>query len=94
MGGPLLLLAAIVVLILLPTDVASSHGTAREIAVLVLAGVFGCRIAYHLHMRKADAYEGANTDPDTYRRARMRYWIACVAYSAIAIYLAHLAVEA
>lgn len=94
MGGPVLLLIAFLVVLFLPVDPGASHAGAIEILGLVVAAMFGCRLAYHLHMRKADGYGGAYTDPDKYRTARTRYWIACVVYGAIAVFLAHLAMEA
>ena len=94
MGGPVLLAIAFAVLLFLPADPASVHGRAIPLLCLVIAAVFGCRLAYHLHMRKADDYGGAYTRPEVFRRARLTYLAACVVYAAVAVYLAHLAVEA
>jgi len=94
MGGPILLAIGFLILLFLPLASDSAFARARPMLGLVVAGVFGCRLAYHLHMRRADAYGGGYTDPDAYRRARRRYALACVGYSAAAVYVAHRALEA
>lgn len=94
MGGPVLLAIAFLVLLFLPVDPASAHGRAVPLLCLVIAGAFGCRVAYHLHMRRADDYGGAYTRPEVYRRTRLTYLGLCVVYAVVAVYLAHLAVEA
>jgi hypothetical protein len=94
MGSPLLLALAFAVLLFLPFDPASAHGRAIPLLLLVIAGFFGCKLAYHLHLRAADSYGGGYTEPAAYRGAKVRYRVACVVYSIVAVYLAHLAVEA
>jgi len=94
MGGPILLGIVFLILLFLPLDPRSVLGGTRVILSLLVAGIFGCRLAYHVHMRSADAYEGAYTDPAAFRRARRRYLIACVVYSVTAVYVAHLILEA
>lgn len=94
MGGPLLLLLAFLGLLFFPVDPHSAGGGAVSVLALGAAGLFGCRLAYHLHMRRADAYGGGYTAPDAYRRARIRYGVACFVYAVIAVYLAHEALEA
>ena len=51
---------------------------------LAFAALAGWRLAYHLHMRAADEYGGAYTDPGAYRRAARRYWILAVPYTVLA----------
>mgnify|MGYP006198840347 FL=1 len=51
---------------------------------LALAALAGWRLAYHLHMRHADEYDGAYTPNDAYRRAAKRYRIAAVIYTIVA----------
>lgn len=92
MGGPVLLLIAFGIVLFGPVPDALEG--AREILALTIAAFFGCKVAYHLHMRSADAYGGAYTNPQRLRRARARYLIACVVYAAVAVVLAHLVVEA
>ncbi|MEX2179286.1 MAG: hypothetical protein WD801_11280 [Gemmatimonadaceae bacterium] len=94
MGGPILLALTFLVLLFLPLDAQSVAGRARPLVSLVVAGLFGCRLAYHLHMRRADAYGGGYTDPAAFRRAKRRYAAACVGYAVVSVYLAHLAAEA
>lgn len=56
----------------------------------VLAAIAGWRLAYHLHFWRADEYAGAYTNPDDYRRARLRYWCLGAVYAlaaAAAIFL-------
>ena len=48
---------------------------------LAVAAVAGWRLAYHLHMRAADEYEGAYTAADAYLRATRRYRVAAVIYA-------------
>jgi hypothetical protein len=43
-------------------------------AAAALAAIGGWRLSYHLHFWRADEYAGAYTDPEAYRRARLRYW--------------------
>ena len=93
MGGPILLAVALMVLLLLPLDPASSPARARPLVAAVLGVLLGCRVAYHLHMRGADAYEGAYTDPANFRKARTRYMAMCVVYGAAGGLLAHLLAE-
>jgi hypothetical protein len=93
MGSPLLLAVALAVVLLLPFDPASSHATIRVPLATALGVILGCRLAYHLHMRRADAYDGAYTDPAKFRGARIRYTTMCVLYGAILGYLAHWAAE-
>ena len=94
MGGPILLLIVFLVVLYLPIDPESSLSGVREIAGIVIGALFGCRVAYHVHMRHADAYEGAYTNSEVRGRARTRYVIACIAYGAIGAWLAHWAIEA
>lgn len=93
MGGPVLLLVAYLVLLLLPMDPASSHAAAQELLAITVATLLGCRIAYHLHMRSADAYGGAYTDPAAYRKSRRRTWVMCVIYGVATGYLGHVGFE-
>lgn len=51
---------------------------------LLFAAVAGWRLAYYLHLRAADEYDGAYTSPDAYKRAARRYWIAAPIYSLLA----------
>lgn len=94
MGGPLFLAVVFGILIALPVEPATLAGRTVALLCLVIAAVFGCRVAYHLHMRRADAYGGAYTRPEVVGAARRRYLVMCVIYSVAAVYLAHLAVEA
>ena len=94
MGGPFLLLVLFLAVLFLPIDPESSLSGAREIAGIVIGAFFGCGVAYHLHMRHADAYDGAYTNSDTRKRARTRYLVACVVYGAVGAWLAHWAIEA
>lgn len=94
MGSPLLLATIFVVLVFLPVNPHSAAGRGLPLLALLVAGLFGCKLAYHMHMRAADNYGGAYTDPAAHRRARIHYLTACVAYSVVAVYLAHLALEA
>ena len=93
MGGPLLLAVALLVLLLIPLDPGSSHAAARPLLAAAIGVLLGCRVSYHLHMRKLDAYGGAYTDPAKFRRARAKYIGMCVVYGAVGGYLAHLLAE-
>lgn len=93
MGGPLLLAVALFVLLLIPLDPGSSHAAARPLLAAAIGVLLGCRLAYHLHMRALDAYGGAYTDPEKFRRARRRCMIMCVVYGKAGGYLAHLLAE-
>jgi hypothetical protein len=53
-------------------------------ACLAFAALAGWRLAYHLHMRDADEYDGAYTSRDEYRRAARRYRIAAAIYAVLA----------
>jgi hypothetical protein len=50
-------------------------------AAAALAAIAGWRLAYHLHFWGADEYSGAYTNPDDYRRARLRYWCLGAVYA-------------
>jgi hypothetical protein len=80
-GGPIFyaVLAALALAFKLPAAAAAA-----------LAAIAGWRLAYHLHFWRADEYSGAYTDPDQYRRARLRYWCLGALYAlgaAAAIFL-------
>ena len=94
MGGPILFALLFVIILFLPVDPQSALGRGLPLLGLLVAAVFGCKLSYHLHMRSADNYGGAYTDPEFYRRAKIRYAVMCVVYAIIAVYLAHLAIEA
>ena len=51
---------------------------------LLLAASAGWRLAYHLHMRAADEYDGAYTSRDVYRQAARRYWVLAPVYALLA----------
>ena len=50
-------------------------------AAAALAAIAGWRLAYHLHFWGVDEYDGAYTDPNAYRRARLRYWCLGAVYA-------------
>jgi hypothetical protein len=50
---------------------------------LAFAALAGWRLAYHLHMRAADEYDGAYTSADAFLRAARRYRIAAVIYTSL-----------
>jgi hypothetical protein len=45
----------------------------------------GWRLAYHVHMREADEYDGAYTAADDYRRAARRYRALAPLYTLLAV---------
>lgn len=93
MGGPIALALLFALLLFLNLNPESLAGRARPILALVVAGWFGCKLAYHLHFRRLDEYEGAYIEPEARRRGRSRYRVACVMYAAVSVYLGHLAIE-
>jgi len=78
LGAPVILLAMFAVTAFVPAFEFLGWGR------LALAALAGWRLAYHLHLRHADEYEGAYTNPETYRRARRRYWMLAPVYAALA----------
>ena len=82
LGAPVFLGVLFAVFASLP-DIAR-FGWAYVGLCLGLAAAAGWRLAYHLHMREADEYDGAYTAPDAYQRAARRYWIAAPIYAVLA----------
>ena len=78
LGAPVILLLVFGVTALVPAFELLGWGR------LAFAALAGWRLAYHLHMRRADEYDGAYTNPETYRRARLRYWLLAPVYAALA----------
>jgi hypothetical protein len=78
LGAPILLAALFGVL------AAFANGWAVAGLCLLVAGLAGWRLAYHLHLRDADEYDGAYTSPDVYQRAVRRYRIAAPVYAFLA----------
>jgi hypothetical protein len=79
LGAPIILLVMFAVTALVPAFEPLGWGR------LVLAALAGWRLAYHLHLRHSDEYDGAYTNPETYRRARRRYWLLAPVYVALAV---------
>lgn len=50
---------------------------------VALAALAGWRLAYHLHMWKADEYGGSYLAPEEYRRDARRYAVFAAAYAAL-----------
>jgi hypothetical protein len=83
LGAPVLFLALFGVLAALPAR--ERLGWTWVAACLLAAALAGWRLAYHLHMRAADEYGGAYTEPDAYRRSARRYRILAPVYALVAI---------
>jgi hypothetical protein len=82
MGAPIFCVILFAVLAALP--IRETLGWTWVGLCLAVAGYGGQRLAYHLHMRDAAAYDGAYTSSEKYRRAWRRYVIASVIYTPIA----------
>ena len=79
LGAPVLLAVLFAVAVFLPLR--EALGWTWVAVCLALAALAGWRLAYHLHMRDADEYDGAYTPNDAYRRAARRYQLAAVTYA-------------
>jgi hypothetical protein len=83
---PFLMAVAFVVVVRAPSTIGP-----RWIWLLilgVLAGLFGWRLAYDLHMRHADEYSGAYTSADERQQAQSHYRVRAVIYAIISLALA------
>jgi hypothetical protein len=78
LGAPVILLLMFAVVAFVPAFEPLGWGR------LAFPALAGWRLAYHLHMRSADEYDGAYTDPEAYRRARRRYWLFTPLYAVAA----------
>lgn len=83
LGAPLLFLVLFGVLAALPLGERLGWGWVA--ICLAFAALAGWRLAYHLHLRDADEYGGAYTEPGAYRRALRRYRILAPTYALVAI---------
>jgi hypothetical protein len=85
LGGPILfaLLFTFFVWLPLPNHVAIIWG--RLCVCLILAAMFGWRVAYYIHMYHADEYDGAYTPPEIRQRAIRQYRRAIPLYVFVAI---------
>jgi len=83
LGAPILFAVMFAVLASLPPGLQGTLGWVRVAFCLVLAALVGWRLAYNLHMRDADEYDGAYTPPDEYRRAARRYWVLAPVYTVL-----------
>ena len=85
LGGPVLFGILFAVFAALPLRERMGWGWVA--ICLAFAALAGWRLAYHRHMRHADAYDGAYTSPDEHRRAARRYCTASAIYAVIAVTL-------
>jgi hypothetical protein len=82
LGGPIVLAILFTCFVSLPLK--ARLGWAWVAICLIFAALVGWRLAYDLHMRDADAYGGAYTRPEIYRRAARRYWALAPIYAILA----------
>jgi hypothetical protein len=88
LGAPLLIAVMFATFAGLPQQARLQLGNAWIAICLVLAALFGWRLAYHLHMRDSDEYGGAYTPTDEYRRASRRYRVKALIYIVLALTVA------
>ncbi len=81
LGAPIVFAVMFAAFAWLPFEVQGWLGWAQVAICLLLAALFGWRLAYNLHMWDADEYGGGYTPPDVYRRAARRYWVLAVVYT-------------
>ena len=79
LGAPIVFAFLFAVMASLPNP--QRFGWAWVAICLFFAAMAGWRLAYHLHMRDADEYDGAYTAADAYLRATRRYRVAAVTYA-------------
>jgi hypothetical protein len=85
LGAPLLFAVMFTVVAWLPPTARQQLGNGWIAICLLLAALFGWRLAYHLHMWHADEYDGAYTPTDVYRRAFRRYLVLALVYIVLAV---------
>ena len=83
-GGPIVLAILFAILASTSSGNESWIAWARVGICVIVAAAFGWRVAYYIHLRDADAYGGAYTQPEIYKHARRRYWIAALVYAVLA----------
>jgi hypothetical protein len=84
LGSPILLAILFALTQAWDVPVPSTLNTARVAACIVMAAAAGWRLAYHLHMRAADAYSGQFLKEGEREAARKRYVTLAVVYALIA----------
>ena len=83
LGSPLLLAFFFTIAQAWKVPVPSSLNTARVAACIAMAVAAGWRLAYHLHMREADAYSGQFLKDGGRDIALKRYIILAILYATV-----------
>jgi hypothetical protein len=84
LGSPLLLAFFFTVTQAWKVPIPSSLNTVRVVACIAMAAAAGWRLAYHLHMRAADAYSGQFMKDGERATMLRRYTIRAILYAIIA----------
>ena len=84
LGSPILLAILFAVTQAWKVPVPSSLNTVRVAACIAMAAGAGWRLAYHLHMREADAYSGQFLKEGERERMLKRYIVLAIVYAVIA----------
>ena len=79
LGAPIVFALLFLAIVFVPPG--NVPGWVRVSVALGFAALAGWRLAYHLHLRDADEYDGAYTEPDAYRRAQRRDWLLAPFYA-------------
>jgi hypothetical protein len=79
-GTPVLLAVLFAVVVRASPPHPGSPSWVSVTICLVIAALFGWKMAYHVHMRAADAYGGGYTPPEDHARSLRRYRMMSVVY--------------